>query len=184
MMKRLVVLCMFVSSLRAHAQEKATYPELLNEADELAVPDSLLIQVNAIPQKLMDTATVKKWFPNLLPTSSNNRLKNRNYYLSGKITGNSNFDLLLVMEEKKKNDSAGAQVIYLVTRKKDGSFIASLEAAVAGNRKNSSYNTFSWLYNSYTVVLNSKMVINEKSYDDRQTYRINKSGRFILAPKY
>jgi len=183
-MKKLVFICLLLSTLDAAAQENPTYPELLNPSEEIMVTDSMVIDSTMDSRNLLDTLAVKKWFPNLLPATPNNRLKNRNYYLAGKMTANNNFDLLLVLEEKKKNDSTGAQVVYLVTRKKEGTFISSLEVAIAGTKKNSSYNTTSWLYKDNKIVLSSRMVINNKNYDDILTYKINRGGRFILAPKY
>ena len=73
-----------------------------------------------------------------------------------------------------------AQVVYLVTTKKDGSYISSLEVAVSGVRKKSSYYTSSWLYKDYRIVKDSKMVVNQKSYDDLASYKISGAGRFIL----
>ena len=183
-MKKLVFLSFLFITLDAFAQEEPTYPALLNTAEEVMITDSLLISATMESSNLMDTMAMKKWFPTLLPATANNRLKNRNYYLAGKMTANNNFDLLLVLEEKKKNETTGAQVVYLVTRKKDGTFISSLEVAVAGTKKNSSYNTTSCLYKDNKIVLSSRMVINNKNYDDILTYKINKGGRFILAPKY
>lgn len=183
-MKRLVLLLLLNVSLRLSAQDSLGYHSLLQTAEEWQVTDSILIDAGSQPHNLLDSIQVKTWLSSLLPSSPNNRLKRRNYYLNGKITSHEKFDLLLVQEEKKQRDSTDAQVMYLVTLKKDGTFIASIEASINGARRNSYYNTRSWLYPDYRVQMLSRMQVNKKLYDDRVVYRINNGGRFILAPKY
>ena len=183
-MKNLIVVCFLFSCLTAGAQNIQTYADLLRFTEEVYVSDSL--HINAAPRQknLLDSMSVKKWFSPVLGTTRNNRIKNRNYYMAGKITTNANFDLLVLLEEKKRSDSTSMQVAYLITTKKDGTYIASIEAAVAGIRKKSSYNTTSWLYKDYKIILDSKIKVNEKSYDDLTGYKINGGGRFILSPTY
>lgn len=184
-MRWLVSLYLFFSSITATAQEDtASYTYLLNSTNEVFVTDSISINNNQWQLKLLDTTTVKNWFPHLLPSTANNRLKNRNYYLAGKITTNNSFDLLIILEEKKKADSSTSQVVYLITNKKDGSYIASLEILVTAVRKKSNFITSSWLYKDYTVVQNSKIIINQHTIADLKHYRINTAGRFILSANY
>ncbi len=168
----------------ATAQDGLAYADLQLIGEEADLSDSLQINTTPYQKNLLDSSTVKKWFSNVFSGSGNNRIKNRNYYLAGKITSNQFFDLLVLQEEKKRSDSSSFQVVYLITCKKDGTFIASLEAAIAGIRKKSSYQTFSWLYKDNKIVLISKMTVNEKSYDDLMNYKISSRGRFILYPKY
>lgn len=183
-MKRLFSACFLFSCLVAAAQKSQTYADLLKLSEEVQLSDSMHINASLNRAHLLDTTTVKKWFSFILPDAANNRLKNRGYFLSGKITANENFDLLLLLEEKKRNDSNSVRVVHLITTKKDGTYIASIEAAVAGIRKKSSYSTSSWLYKDNKIVLDSRMTVNEKSFDDLTNYKINGGGRFILYPKY
>ena len=182
-MKLVVAFCFLFSTLHITAQEGRNYADLLNTAAEVQLSDSLHINAIAVQSNRLDSITVKKWFGRVLPRTAANRLKNRAYYLTGKITSHDNFDLLVLLEEKKRNDSTAVQVVYLVSVKKDGNYIASIEAAVAGTRKRSTYNTSSWLYKDYKVVLDSKITVNEKSFDDLTSYKINGGGRFILYPR-
>ena len=183
-MKKLFFICFLFPCLSPAAQNLQTYTDLLKFTDEVYVSDSL--HINAAPRQknLLDSLSVKKWFSSVLGTARNNRLKNRNYYMVGKITTNTNFDLLVLLEEKKRSDSTSMQVAYLITTKKDGTYIASIEAAVAGIRRKSSYNTTSWLYKDYKITLDSKIKVNQTSFDDITSYKINGGGRFILYPKY
>lgn len=184
-MRWLVSFCLFFSSLTATAQEDTvSYTYLLNSTSEVFISDSISINNNQWQLSLLDTTAVKNWFPHLLPTTANNRLKNRNYYLAGKITTNNSFDLLIILEEKKKTDSSTSQVVYLITNKKDGSYIASLEIVVTGTRKKSNFITSSWLYKDYTIVQNSKIIINQRTLAELKHYRINTTGRFILSANY
>jgi hypothetical protein len=179
-MKRLAIICLFFTSLHTSAQDSLGYQELLNTTHEMDVTDSLLIDGVTSQMPALDSHAVKTWFSRLLPNTANNRLKNRIYYLAGKITTHNNFNLLLLMEEKRRADSSIAQVVYFVTTKKDGSFISSLEAVVSGNRKKSSYNTSCWIFKDYKIVKDSKIVVNQRIYDDIASYKISGSGRFIL----
>lgn len=184
-MKCLSFLLLLFIWLRGNAQDDTTYTTLLKPVREVELADSFHIEAPFELINLLDSMTVKKWFSPILGAAKNNRLKNRNYFLAGKITLHEKFDLLVLLEEKKKKtDSSDVQVVYLVSTKKDGTYIASLEAAVAGTRKRSNYNTSSWLYKDFKIVLDSRISINERSYDDMARYRINSGGRFILSGKY
>jgi hypothetical protein len=184
-MRWLASICFFFSSLAVAAQSDTTsYTTLLNTANEVYLTDSISINNTPWQLNLLDTNTVKNWFPHLLPNTANNRLKNRNYYLAGKITTSNSFDLLIIVEEKKKADSSTSQIVYLITNKKDGTYIASLEIVVTGTRKKSNFITSSWLYKDYTVVQNSKIIINQRTIADLKQYKINTAGRFILSANY
>ncbi len=183
-MKRLISICLFFSWLTTAAQDGLEYADLQITTEEVWLSDSLQINATVFQKNPLDSITVKKWFSNLFSGTAKNRLKNRNYYLTGKITSNEYFDLLILQEEKKRSDSSSVQVVYLITCKKDGTYIASLEAAIAGIRKKSTYNTFTWLFKDNKIVLTSKMTVNGKSYDDLMNYKITNKGRFILYPKY
>ena len=183
-MKRLISICLFFSWLTTAAQDGLEYADLQITTEEVWLSDSLQINATVFQKNPLDSITVKKWFSNLFSGTAKNRLKNRNYYLTGKITSNEYFDLLILQEEKKRSDSSSVQVVYLITCKKDGTYIASLEAAIAGIRKKYTYNTFTWLFKDNKIVLTSKMTVNGKSYDDLMNYKITNKGRFILYPKY
>jgi hypothetical protein len=157
---------------------------MLKSTEEIQLADSLLIDSGQLQLRRLDSTEVKKWFSPILGSTNNNRLKNRGYYLAGKMTSNTNFDLLVMVEEKKRSDSSNVQVIYLITSKKDGKYISSLEVAVSGAKKRSSYNTSSWLYKDLKIMKDSKMTINDKPMNDLAFYKINNGGRFILYPNY
>jgi len=184
LMKRNLLIAFLLSCFTAIAQEDPSYEELLKPVNEVRLTDSLLIDATPEQLNLLDSITVKKWFAPLLGLAKNNRLKNRNYYLAGKITSNENFDLLVLLEEKKKTDSNSVQVVHLVSTKKDGRYIASIEAAATGLKKRSTYNISSWLYKDYKLVLDSRISVNERSFDDMTSYRINQGGRFILSERW
>lgn len=183
-MKRSLLIVILSSFLQANAQQEPGYDDLLKKVNEISLTDSLHINVTPSHLLLLDSSVVKKWFSPLLGLAKNNRLKNRNYYLAGKITSHDNFDLLFLLEEKKKSDSSNVQVVHLVSSKKEGHYIASIEAAVSGIKKKSNYNISSWLYKDYKIVLDSRILVNDQSIDDMTSYRINRGGRFILSQRF
>lgn len=182
-MKLKLVIPALILFFNVKAQEPVTYNQLLESSCEIVFTDSLLINTAVEEVPALDTTTVKKWFSAVLPADSKNRLKNRKYGIVGKITSQSNFDLFVLLEEKKRSDSSGIQVVYFITMKKDGQFIAKLEAAVNGEKKQSGYNITSLLFRDYKIVQDSRITVNDKSYNDMTYYKINGGGRFILYPK-
>lgn len=183
-MKAVLILCFLICSINTTAQTDSGYNNLLNATSEIGLTDSLYIDASSWQLVPLDSTAVKKWFSRILPSTNSNRLKNRDYHLAGKITSNTNFDLLLLLEEKNRADSSNVQVMHLISTKKDGTYIASLEVAVTGTRKKSTYNTSSWLYKDYQIVHDSKIIVNEQFYGGLTHYKINGTGRFMLSPNY
>ena len=183
-MKKLILILLLANCHLLNAQIDSSYQLLLKNISEVQMTDSLLLNAIELQAEPLDTFSIKKWFALALSTNNTNRLKNRNYYLTGKITYNNNFDLLVVVEQKKKADVTGMQVVYLVSTKKNGSYISSLEVAVAGTKNNSNFNTTSLLYKDNKLKLDRKFVANDSSYADVNVYKITKTGRFLLAPTY
>ncbi|MBP7109018.1 MAG: hypothetical protein KBA90_10710, partial [Chitinophagaceae bacterium] len=128
-MKKLILILLLANCHLLNAQIDSSYQLLLKNISEVQMTDSLLLNAIELQAEPLDTFSIKKWFALALSTNNTNRLKNRNYYLTGKITYNNNFDLLVVVEQKKKADVTGMQVVYLVSTKKNGSYISSLEVA-------------------------------------------------------
>jgi hypothetical protein len=153
-MKCFLFVSFFFSWVVAKGQDSIAYTNLLQSVVELRLTDSLQINAGRSEFKTLDSNSVKQWFSRLLPSGSHNRL------------------------------TASVQVVYLVSTKKDGSYISSLEVAVTGNRKRSFYNISSWLYKDYQIVQDNQIIVNEKSYGDMTYYKINGGGRFILASNY
>lgn len=166
------------------AQEDSTYEGLKNSVSEIKLTDSISINNTEWELNRLDSNAMRRWFAPILPSTPNNRLKNRDYFLAGKVTSSNNFDLLILIEEKKKDDTTKSQVAYLVTHKKDGTYIASLEIGLTGIKKKSSFVTSSWLYKDYKIVQDSKITVNQRSYADLKKYKISNSGRFILSANY
>lgn len=183
-MKRLILIGLLTSSHYAFTQEPVSYNQLLETTKEIDLSDSL--HFNAAPEEVfaIDSNTMKKWFPQILPVNAGNKFKNRVFSLAGKITTHSNFDLLVIMEEKRRNDSSGTQVVYLISVKKTGDYIASLKAAVAGTKKKTGYNITSCLYKDYKIIQDSRIIIDDKAYNDMAYYKINTGGRFVSYPRF
>lgn len=182
-MKRLILFSLLVSGLVGSAQEPVSYAEMLSGTREISLADSLNFDTNPEEVTALDSSTVKKWFPQLLPANANNKFKNRKFSLAGKITTQQNFDLLVLLEEKRRSDSTGTQVVYLISSKKTGEYIASLKAAVSGSKKRTGYHIASCLYKDYRIIQDSKMTVDNKAINDLVFYKINAGGRFVSYPK-
>jgi hypothetical protein len=183
-MKKLLLILLFTGFSRLFAQPPLNYNELLLLAPEINIADSMHFDAGETEITALDSATVKKWFSGVLPTEPNNRLKNRKYALAGKITSAPTYDLLVLLEEKRKTDSTTSRVMYFITTKKDGKFIASLEAAISGSKKKSDYHISSFLHCDYKITQHSSFRAKDTLYADLTYYKINSGGRFILYPKY
>ena len=183
-MKRLILIYLLGSNLSIFAQDPLTYPGLLASTGEINLADSLHFDNEPEDVTALDSNTVKKWFAAVLPASAANKFKNRIFSLIGKITTAENFDLLVLLEKKRRSDSTGTQIIYLISAKKTGEYIASLKAAVGGTKKRTGYNISSCLYKDYRIIQDSKMTIDNKAINDMVYYRINSGGRFVSYPKF
>ncbi|MGQ0738288.1 MAG: hypothetical protein ACT4OJ_04440 [Bacteroidota bacterium] len=183
-MKYLILICLLISGRMVAAQEPLSYPDMLSGTREINLSDSLNFDTNPEEITALDSFTVKKWFLQLLPANAGNKFKNRKFSLVGKITSQENFDLLVLLEEKRRSDSTGTQVVYLISAKKTGDYIASLKAAVAGSKKKTGYNISSCLYKDYRIIQDSKITVDNKAINDMAYYKINAGGRFVSHPKF
>ena len=183
-MKILLFIFSSCSWLNSAAQQDTSYNNLLRSTEEIQLTDSLYINTTEWQLRRLDSAEVIRWFSPALGLTKNNRIKNRSYFLAGRITTDNKFNLLVLLEEKKRADSTSIQVVNLISFNKEGKYIASLEVAVSGHRKQSIYNTSSWLFKDFKIMRDSKITVNEKSINDLAIYKINGTGRFILYPNY
>jgi hypothetical protein len=174
----LIIISFFIITLPAFSQQDSSYQEMISKVSELQVGDSLTISTANWQLYQLDSNNVKKWFSPLLGTGNNNRLKNRNYFITGRISGNTGFDLLLILEEKLKSDS-GSRVLHFITTKKEGNYIAHFEAAVNGKKRNSSYDTRSLLFPDHHIRKTELITVNGKTITTVENFRINNAGRFI-----
>lgn len=171
---------LFLPAVRSQETD-SSYMRLLAGTPEMPARDSLLLNTRTYETNPLDSASLLRWFSRLAPSGSS-RFANRRYSLAGKVTRHPQFDLLMVVEEKNRKDSSYFQVLHLVTFQKSGKPIAHLEAAINGFRKNTGYQTRTWLCTGFELVQQSRLLIHEKEVDEVKHYSITGSGRFILRP--
>jgi len=166
----------------AKLQAQLPYGLLLAQTAELKLQDSLAVSAISPSSDALDSLTLRThFFPVLASgTSKELKLKNRLFYLAGKFTGQSHYDLLLLVEDKRKEDSTVLRTVYVVSTKKDGTYIASLKAAMAGTKKKTNYQVQAWLYPGMIIRQYSQLVANKASMDDHAVYHVSNTGRFIL----
>ena len=175
-----LVLALIIFSSAIWGQD-SSYRQLQVLTRELVIKDSLQLDKLSNGYKL-DTANMKRFFAPLI-SSGNNPFKNRFYTCLGRICDHENFDIFIVMEERRRADSSGMNSTYMVTLKKTGEYISSQKVAVSGTKKRSGYNIRSTLYRDNRVFIDSKIVTGEKVFEEAENYQISKTGRFLMAEK-
>ncbi len=178
-MKRLVFLIVFICYFSMARSQDTLYKQLLNNTRELAVGDSLRLDELTGGIKL-DSSFAKRFFQPLLSTG-NSPFKNRTYLCLGRITDHENYDLYIIMEDRRRADSTGMTTSYLVTLKKTGGYISSQKVAVTGTKKKTGYNIRSTLFKENRIYIDSRITTGEKYFEEEENYRITKTGRFMLV---
>lgn len=164
-----------------HAQEIPSYAQLLSDCPEITLKDSLPVSGLVRDMKELDSSTLLYYFKPVLANSNQAvKLKNRDFFTGGRITTRDHFNLLVLVEDKKKEDSTVLRVIYLVTTKKDGTYISSFKAGVTGTKKKSSYQTSSWITKNLDIRQDSRITTTSSTMADVARYRITNTGRFIM----
>jgi hypothetical protein len=176
-MKPLLLFFLFLP-FKSWSQTDSSFARFLASANEMEIKDSLPLTTDNWDLQRIDSNDVKKWFRAIIGSGINNRLKNRSYFLAGKISSHPGFDIIFILEEKKKSDSV--QVMHLITTKNSGQYISSLEVAVNGSKRQSVYNTSSTLFPDFTLRKNELMSFGDKSLLNIKNYRITDNGRFML----
>jgi hypothetical protein len=184
-MRRLSLLILLTLALyNCKAQDSTAYVRMLSNVKELVYTDSLHFSLLDTDTIALDTSAVKKYFSAILPNGTG-KFKNRTYALLGKITGTRSFDLVVLLEDKRRADSSGISVVYLVSLKRSGEYISNLKVAVNGTKKKSGsgYDISSILYKGNKIIQDSKIRTHDQLYDDVTYYRIISGGRFVLDAK-
>jgi hypothetical protein len=176
-MKTLLLFFLFLS-FKSWSQTDSSFARFVSSANEIDIKDSLQLTTENWTLQRIDSNDVKKWFRAIIGTGINNRLKNRSYFLAGKISSHPSFDILFILEEKKKSDSV--QVMHLITTKNSGQYISSLQVAISGNKRQSVYNTSSTLFRDFTLRKNELITLSDKTLLNIENYRITDNGRFML----
>lgn len=167
--------------LQLSAQDVLSYSQLLNTSPEITLRDSLPVSSLTRDMKEIDSNTLLQFFKPVLTNGSQTvKLKNRDFFTSGKITTHDHFNLIVLVEDKKKEDSTVLRVIYLVTTKKDGTYISSFKAGVSGTKKKSAYNTSSWISKDLNIQQDSRITTTTASMADVARYKITNTGRFMM----
>lgn len=180
-MKCFSIILLFICLTKNTQAQDSAYQRLFSLTQELSVGDSLHLEELNEGVRL-DTSLAKKFFSPIL-SSGNNRFKNRFYTCLGRITDHENFDLFLVLEDRRRADSSSMATTYLVSLKKSGDHIASQKVLVTGTKKRSGYNIQSTLYKDNRIFIDTKIITGERIFEEVENYRITKNGRFILAEK-
>jgi len=181
-MKYYIFILLFFASIDARSQK--SYTEILNMTKEIKVIDRLYLDISNLDKTELDEATAHKFFKNFFGTSS--LPKDFKYYISGKITRSPDFDILFLYTEKKTTDTLKNFNLLLLTTRKDGTQISTLDVAsdhyYFRNNKPLFNKTRSYLYSDFKVKQENEISAMNKKYEAE--YRINNYGVFVFYPNY
>ncbi|HEX6194067.1 MAG TPA: hypothetical protein VFZ42_16955 [Chitinophagaceae bacterium] len=183
-MKILYFISFLLCSTALLAQNEADYNNLLKKTKEIVIVDSILVEVTSVEHIVLDTNTLKNYFQMFYPPLTTRRSSAMEYYISGKITTNPNYNMLLVSTRKEEEEEdVYSESVYLLTTKKDGSNISAI--AIATKReKNAIVNTSSWLHKDNRVFVTTRINSKGKLFGGLTEYRISEDGRFINHPHW
>jgi hypothetical protein len=182
-MKQIAVILMLCVTINATSQKNHT--QVLNMTKEIKIIDRVYLDIPNLDKTELDNITAHRFFKNLYGT--NNPLPvDTKYYISGKITKHPDFDLLLLYSEKHPSDSLNDFNLLLLTTRKDGSYISSLDAAsdihFMRNNKMQSNRIRSYLYSDMRIKQENEISAMNRKF--QMEYRINEYGVFVSYPKY
>ena len=129
-MKNWATILLLFSSTFLFAQNEISYGDVLKKTREINITDSVLLDVGSMEHNILDTITLKTFFPSLYPPLVTKKSRPVEYYISGKITTHPYFDVLFVTTKKETDDNHLFQSVYLMTTRKDGSNISTLAVAI------------------------------------------------------
>ncbi|MFM2138174.1 MAG: hypothetical protein RJA57_481 [Bacteroidota bacterium] len=182
-MKRLALLLLLALPLAPNAQAQLQYEQVLAGTHELDLTDGIVFE--AAPGQLVpiDSLTVRKWFARLLPDKNPNPFKTRQFFLAGRVTTREHFDLVLVEEEKRKNDTNHSHTTYLVSLRKNGEFISFVKVAAGGNQKKTEVHITARMYPDLSLELDSRITVQNTAIAEQSYLRVSASGRFVITPR-
>lgn len=177
-----VLLCI---SLTGTAQNGLTYNQVLNLTKEIKVIDRLYLDISNLEKTELDPSTAHQLFKRAFGTN-NGSSNDAKYFICGKITRHPDFNLFFLYSEKSTTDSIRNFNLILLTTRKDGTYVSTLEAAsdlyYTRNNKPQFHKTRSYLYNDF--IIKQENVISAMNKKFEAEYRINDYGVIVFYPKW
>ncbi len=180
-MKALFCICLLFSSTFLRAQVGASYLDLLNKTSEITIVDSFLVETATVELTAIDTLTLLTFFQSIYPPLNAKGQNTTNYFISGKITSNPNFDMLLVTTRRETDDNGRYESVYLLTKKKDGSNISILSLALR-REKESMLHSYAWMHKDNRIFVSTNVRSMDKISSGIMEYRISNDGFFEYYP--
>jgi len=181
-MKYFILILLSVAALNATSQK--SYSEVLGMTKEIKVIDRLYLDIPNLDKTEIDAATAYKFFGKAY-VSNGDLPHDTKYYISGKITKHTDFDLLFLYAEKSIFDTLKNFELLLLTTRKDGTYISMIDGASDNyymrDNKMQHRKTRSYLYNSFTIKQENEISAMNKKYEAE--YRINEYGMIVFYPK-
>ena len=182
-MKYYIFLLLVFASLNAASQK--THAEILNMTKEIKVIDRLYLDITNLERTELDEATALKLFKRVYGNTGS-LPKDTKYYVAGKITKHTDFDLLFLYAEENKTDSTANFNLSLLTTRKDGSYVSVIDGAsnnyFVRNNKLQCNKVRSYLYSDFRIKQENEISMIGRKL--AMEYKINDYGVFVFYPNY
>lgn len=182
-MKHLILSFLLAGSYTLYAQKNTDYHTLINSVPEIEFTDSIAFDDYPENSIFIDSIQVRSFFRQLYHTSGKNWGSQLHWWLSGKITHNNNYDLLLLVEKNEGEDGICFNTVHLVSMSKDGEYIAALGLYINRNNNTTRYTASSLLFKDLSIIQNTRIYASSKNFGGRNEYKINEEGRFVYYAK-
>src|SRR5436190_6618415 len=210
-MRHLYTIFLLLATLSVSAQKILSFKEVLNNATEISITDSILINYFSLEKTSLDKTTGQNFFL-IIHRVDNNSLKETEYFSAGKITSHKDFDILLLCSENSNatgssNDGAKLPIdrssikeLFFVLLDKEGNYknnyLAAMDYEIINYlQKTTLRKISSWIYKDLRIVqhIEAKPKPNDlivTSSVDQETrtrkfsmeYHINDYGVFVAYP--
>jgi hypothetical protein len=182
-MKHLILSFLLAGSVAVHAQNNTNYNQLVNAIPEIELADSLFFDSCPAGAVVLDSLQVRTLFRQLYHTTGKSWGTTISWWLAGKITRYSNYDLLLLVEKNEGKDGICFNTVHLVSISKEGEYIAALGLYINRNNNTTRYTASSFLFKDLSIIQNTRIYASSKNFGGRNEYKINEEGRFVYYAK-
>jgi hypothetical protein len=122
-MKQLILIIALLAVKMAFTQTIKPYPEWLTGIKEITVTDSIYFDVPDQHPGAEDPGIIKSFFYPLYTPDNEQTKQPATYHVTGKITSNADYDIVLLYKYKWHSDSLISRQLFMNTMSKSGKML-------------------------------------------------------------